>query len=316
MTPGLPEVHGVPRDGVGAQFPDALRAAIATRGVSLEYLRQYLSEQDLRVSVATLSYWRSGRRLPDRGPSMLVLAELEKVLELPAGFLTSKINPRRPGSRVASALPSHYETLLGPGPAFAPDTRYTEGVTNAAIEVLGLDWDDGLRRVSYHDRIEIRPDRTDGPHDVRTVFVADRDGVDRFPIWYTHDDPQAFPFVLPVSNCTLGRVAELREQVGVAAEMLLDWPLERGESYIVEHRLESIGQTRPTVNFFRRIGVGIREFVVEVRFPPEATPANAYCRRVIGEESFLVETPMVGSSLHLLEMDPTPGVYGMEWEWA
>lgn len=306
----------MPRDSVGAQFPAALRAAIATRGLSLEYLRAYLADQGLRVSVATLSYWRSGRRLPDRGPSMLVLAELEKLLELPAGFLTSKVNPRRPGSQVASALPSHYETVVGPGPAFTPGTRYTEGVINAAIEVLGLDWDDGLRRVSYHDRIEIRPDRTDGPHDVRTVFVADRDGVDRFPIWYTNDDHDAFPFVLPVSNCTLGRAAELRDQGGVAAEMFLDRPLEKGESYIVEHRLESIGQTSPTWNFYRRIGVGIREFVIEIRFPPETTPTSAYCRRVIGDESSLVETPVVGNSLHLLEMDPVPGIYGLEWAWS
>ena len=83
--------------------------------------------------------------------------------------------------------------------------------------MLGLNFDDGLERVTYHDRLEVRPDRTDGAHDVRTVFRARRAGVDRFPIWYSHSDLNAFPFVMGLSNCRLGRAIEFREKAAVAA---------------------------------------------------------------------------------------------------
>ena len=180
-------------------FTQALRAAITTRGTSLESLRLALMERGSRVSVATLSYWRSGRSRPDRGGSMIALAELEQVLRLPAGFLTSKVNPRGPGSAVASELPTHYQ--MAEVPSAGPGDPTDRDVVRAGIAMLGLNFDDGLERVTYHDRLEVRPDRTDGAHDVRTVFRARRAGVDRFPIWYSHSDLNAFPCLLYTSRC-------------------------------------------------------------------------------------------------------------------
>jgi len=297
------------QDAAGAEFSAALRAAVATRGVSLESLKNELARRGCRVSIATLSYWRSGHRSPDRGGSMLALAEMEDLLSLPAGFLTSKVNPRGPGSAVASGLPTHYQTVARREPS--SEARDSD----SGIVELGLDWDDGLDRVSYHDRIEIREDRTDGAHDVRTVFVARRAGVDRFPVWWSHDDPKAFPFVVALTNCHLGRALEVREECAVAAEMLLDRTLDAGESFIVEHRLEAIGQNTPTLNFHRQLSAPIRELVIEVRFHPDATPRAAATRRTVGGCDTLVPTPVVGNSLHLLEIDPLPGIYGLEWEW-
>lgn len=302
-------------EGAGeAAFTRALRAAISARGVSLETLRQELLERGSKVSVATLSYWRTGRSRPDRGGSMVALAQLEEVLGLPAGFLTSKVNPRGPGREAASELRTHYRMADRPS---VPGTGAPSDadVVRAGLAEVGMTWDDGLTRVSYHDRLEIRADRTDGAHDVRTVFIAARGGVERFPIWYTHDDEKAFPFVIGLSNCRLGRVVEFREKAAVAAEMILEHPLEKGESAIVEHRLESIGQTIPTMNLFRRVSGPIRELVMEVRFPPTQIPRQAWIKRVVAGEETVTPALVTGGSLHLLRIDPAPGVYGLEWDW-
>lgn len=319
MTVSPPPDPTVAADGRGGEvaesvFTLALRAAITTRGASLESLRQALLERGSRVSVATLSYWRSGRSRPDRGGSMIALAELEQVLRLPAGFLTSKVNPRGPGSVVASELPTHY--LMAAVPTTGPGDGTDTDVVKAGVGMLGLAFgDDGLDRVTYHDRLEVRPDRTDGAHDVRTVFMACREGVDRFPIWYSHSDATAFPFVMGLSNCRLGRAIEFREKAAVAAEMILDHPLDEGESAIVEHRLETIGQSIPVHNLMRRVGNPIRELVMEVRFPPNQTPESAVLHTVVDGRSTVRPTSLVGSSLHLLVIDPQPGVYGLAWTW-
>lgn len=294
-------------------FTKALRAAITTRGASLESLRQMLMERGSRVSVATLSYWRSGRSRPDRVGSMIALAELERVLRLPAGFLTSKVNPRGPGSAVASELPTHY--FMAEVPTTGPGDGTDAAVVQAGFAMLGLDPDDGLDRVSYHDRLEIRPDRTDGAHDVRTVFVARRAGVDRFPIWFSHSDAEAFPFVIGLSNCRLGQAIEFREKTAVAAEMILDHALDEGESAIVEHRVECIGQTMPMMELMRRVTAPIRELVMEVRFPPDQIPVSAQMHTTKDGAPYVREANLIGSSLHMLVIDPVPGVYGLEWTW-
>ena len=64
-------------------FADALRAAIDARGVSLVWLRDRLADLDNPVSVAALSYWRSGRRRPDSGESLAAVRAIETVLDLP-----------------------------------------------------------------------------------------------------------------------------------------------------------------------------------------------------------------------------------------
>ncbi len=317
--PALPDdadggiVGGGTDDAGGSVFTQALRAAIATRGASLESLRQALADLGSSVSVATLSYWRSGRSRPDRGGSMIALARLEGVLRLPPGFLTSKVNPRGPGSMVASELPTHY--LMAEVPTTGPGDGTDVDVVRAGFAMLGLDADDGLVRVTYHDRLEVRPDRTDGAHDVRTVFMARRGGVNRFPIWYSHSDRRAFPFVMALSNCRLGQVIEFREKTAVAAEMILDHPLEEGESVIVEHRMESIGQTVPVHNLMRRVTNPIRELVMEVRFVTEQIPTGAELHTMRDGQPLVRATTIVGNSLHLLVIDPQPGVYGLTWTW-
>ena len=69
--------------------------AIAERGVSLEYLRGRLQDLGTPLSVATLSYWRSGRSQPEHQTSLEALTTLEELLYLPAGHLRSRLRPSK-----------------------------------------------------------------------------------------------------------------------------------------------------------------------------------------------------------------------------
>ncbi|MGA6165336.1 transcriptional regulator [Amycolatopsis magusensis] len=86
-------------------FAAALRAAIRARGLGLERIRFRLLDRGVPVSLATLSYWQSGRCRPERPESLAALSELEDVLEVPPGSLTRLLGPPRRRTPAAFAAP-------------------------------------------------------------------------------------------------------------------------------------------------------------------------------------------------------------------
>jgi len=73
----------------GRPVRHALRAAIAARGLGLDRIQDRLRQHGIQLSTATLSYWQSGRRHPERAESLRALKLLESILELPAGSLSA-----------------------------------------------------------------------------------------------------------------------------------------------------------------------------------------------------------------------------------
>ena len=59
---------------VTGPFPEALRAAIQVKGLSLERLHHKLKTRGAPISITALSYWQSGRRRPERPESLRALA--------------------------------------------------------------------------------------------------------------------------------------------------------------------------------------------------------------------------------------------------
>ena len=66
------------------------------RGLSLARLQHRLADSGTPVSVATLSYWQSGRSQPERLDSFHAVVGLEDVLGLPAGGLSRLLDTPRP----------------------------------------------------------------------------------------------------------------------------------------------------------------------------------------------------------------------------
>jgi hypothetical protein len=119
-------------------FPEALRVAISRSGRSLESLRRRLDERGTPVSIATLSYWQSGRSRPQRAASLRAILHLEELLGLPAGHLMHRIGPRRwpsvpTSERATSPVPTAHsgvESALAELQFGPVDNHFADGTTH------------------------------------------------------------------------------------------------------------------------------------------------------------------------------------------
>ena len=111
-------------DGGKGAFATTLTAAIRASGLTLDSIRLELAEHDVRISVATLSYWQNGRSQPAGAHAVRTLTAMEQVLGVPVrigtprglGGLTDVINGPE-WACVAGLL------LVGRGGAASPKGR-------------------------------------------------------------------------------------------------------------------------------------------------------------------------------------------------
>ncbi|MEP7161749.1 MAG: hypothetical protein ABI746_11705 [Dermatophilaceae bacterium] len=293
---------------VDDEFAQALRAAIAQRGLSLGRVRYHLAQRGHEVSVATLSYWQSARSRPERAASLAALAQLEEVLRVPPGGLSRRLPSRRRGVGKGGAVPmaaeARLESLLDDG-----------GVADRLVESLGMSWDEGVRRISVHDRIEIGAERCGMTHTIRELLVANRSGCSRFPLCYRYQRGGDHVDLTAVHNCQIGRLATEPDQRLLVAEIQLGRILQEGETVLVEHRIQ-MPEVRITDQFVER-GVirTVRSAHTEVVFPAEAMPLSAERYTVVDGQHKAEPMVIAGPSLHALVLDFGPGLYGLRWTW-
>jgi transcriptional regulator with XRE-family HTH domain len=290
-------------------FATALRAAIARRGLGLERLHERLRARGASVSVATLSYWQSGRSRPERRESLTALAHLESVLEVPVGSLSGLLGPPRPRGRWLRRVPDSPD--IG---AFWPHPRQIE----VAVQGVDTRWDERLTRISQQDRLTV--DATRGEHTTfsRQVLRAEADGPDRWVVILhldEHDRP--LPDVRPLHNCRLGRSISQPDSGILVAELLFDRPLVRGETIITEHELVNVAPYPLATNYERKFRLPVREFVLEVCFDPSAVPVRCVrFARTDGAAEVAREVAIDGAStVHGVALNFGPGSYGFRWEW-
>lgn len=285
-------------------FADAFADAVRRRGVSLRWLSHRLKELGNPVSVATLSYWRSGERLPERRTSMDALGTLEDLLHLHTGELTDKLGaPRRPGPKVPI---QNLEEVMD---------ATTEAVVRC-LEKIECPWGTDL----VEDRIEVTVDCDAGGevfrYGVRVVWTAIRDHAQRFPFVFTVDDPaQDDPVFESVIGARVGRVAEERDAGVFAYEMLLHRPLVKGGTAITEFWVENPRDESGEYSLTHSVTRRTREVTLWARFNPAMRPAGAE-RSTKDADGVLTESVIdaVGASeLFLVERQFGPGNVSLRW---
>ena len=285
------------------EFPEAFAEALARRGVSLAWLHERLVERGHPVSPAALSYWRSGRSQPERSTSRDALVEVEHLLHVPAGGLTSLLGPsRRPGPRPAE------RTLRD---LFAEHPGMERALAEIGFEGL---YDEVVEQVR-HLVMDVEPDGRIARIHVRAVMQARRDGARRTPLVMTMDERGRLPRFVPVAGCAIGRGTVDAESGVYAAELLLDRSLAKGETIPYELTIELAQPIEETwVDHYaaRRL----TELLVWVRFDPERLPSHVERYVVDGgdERSEKLELGE-GTSAHALARGFGPGVLGIRWGW-
>ncbi len=289
--------------GADYEFAEALREAIEARGLSLDRVRAHLVSYGHDVSIATLSYWQTGRSLPVRKASVQALGALEVVLRVPRGSLAAK-------------LPTQRIRRREPPPQLHREPALRLGVAHAIADQLGLAWSDGFHRITQHDQLTIDADRRIAGQVVNDLIVSDRDGFNRYLVGYSSDEVGISLEIEPLEGCRVGRIVRDPRLTLTVVELLLPQNLRTGEPWQVRHRVHTVGGAR-RVDAWRRVYLTrLREASVEVTFPPDDPPLHVgvYVGPDV-EDAVYSPTQLTGRNLLVHRSDHGPGTIAVRWDW-
>lgn len=284
-------------DGVfGAAFRDALDA----RRTSLGALQRSLEARGTRVSLATLSYWRSGQREPEQEGSLRALAEIEQILQLDPGELESLLERRR--HRVAPHLLAdlskdheRIRDLLGELDFRSPSDRLID------------------REVTL--KYELGPDRAP----IRSTYVVVVESIhahaDRRATVLTVRPGAETPQITPLGGYRLGQLHHDRERGIVVGEMLLDRPLVAGETALLEQEVAYRTPDPDDNCYFYWAVRKMTSVSLWIRFHPDHVPARCEYYTVIDGEEQVTELETFGASVSRTVTGFGPGTLGIRWHW-
>lgn len=286
-------------------FAEVLTEAIQQRGLSLERIRARLDAAGVPVSIATLSYWQSGRSLPTRSRSYHTLLELEKILNLEPGHLTQ-----------------HTHTADGRTRREAFEWQKVVPVRDLATQIiddLGIDMQGQLSRVSTFDLITIREDRTEATQDTRVTWRAERQGLHRWAVVIEQDsDSEGPPSIEPIFGCSVGEVIEVPERRLMVAEMLGPRPLHRGDLFNAEYRITYSPGNSPSYRAQRAVSEQVKLLTLCVRFAEGVLPASvsaSVAAQLDEEATQTTPVEMARNDVQYVWTDAKPGVYSLHWDW-
>ncbi|WP_298037660.1 hypothetical protein [uncultured Microbacterium sp.] len=284
-------------------FAQALRRGIEVRGVTLTWVHDAIAAQGAPVSVATLSSWRSGARMPEGERSREAVEALEQALGMPSGALTGLIGPSRRTGRVGEVefpwgdeqLGAAVEEVLAEFPLERP-LRTRELTTQVVADVgpgLGV-----TQRAT------------------RSLLQSTTGVVTAIPIlevmpWASGTAPTFHA----VSGGRIAQTAAHSSGRVFGAVVELDQPLTPGDTVMLETRVEFPADGPPV----REVGHGaarsIRELLLWVRFTPDALPG--WCNLVDdqpGEALDVTPFPLgQGGAANVVRAPWGPGALGIHW---
>jgi hypothetical protein len=300
------EVAAAVREG---PFEVAFDLVIRHHGLSLEALQRRMASRGAHVSLATLSYWRRGRRHPEGHRSLHAVGVAEGCLGLPTEALTRLV--ARP--RVRSAEP-------WPGGVSLAGALGSEPTELASCDGIDLDGNARLALASVHQRATLGADRTERSVRTELVVTSRADGVDR---WVSFFRPQHGgghrPVLRSARCCRPGRVRRDADSELVALELRFDYPLRAGETYVFDFEFGYDG-TPPETSYLQfGVRAPARQIVLQACFDPAAVPVRCYRYHRPHEGGPAADRPELpvgpSSTSHIAVLDAQPGVYGMCWEW-
>lgn len=283
-------------------FADVFAAAVVERRMSLRSLHRRLADRGTPVSMATLSYWRSGKRVPERRASYDALRVLERLLELDEAALTSLVaGPARraPGER------RDFDDVAG-----------TPGATDRVIQSMGGPWPVELSERSEQVVVDFDTEGYSVRLANRTLWRAESDGAQRtVVILQTDRPPKMAPSVRNGHGCSIGLNRWDDESGVLAFEIVLDRALRAGETALSEYVLSGRVDAEPDVSYEIVARGWTSELSLWVRFDAACLPSGceAYTITDAGEQAAPIE--LIGTSLHFVTRGFGPGRMGIRWTW-
>ncbi|MDQ0727729.1 hypothetical protein [Microbacterium sp. W4I20] len=287
---------------VADAFAAALRDAINAKKVTLSWLQQRLKRRGNRVSMATLSYWRSGARRPEGAQSLAALSDIEELLGLEDGHLTKRLrSTKRTGP-------------LGPS-QFPIDEEGVEQAVKEAFAALDTAYPDPTREVTTHSVTDVDAEGNLSYSVTRSVIQATSGTVRATPfLELTPGVRTTSPIFSAVSGGRItGKYSHSSGEVhGVLFE--LDAPLTAPDTTIVEWSVAYPPGYPPTHETGHAVSRQCRELLVWTRFHPDALPD--WCEERVETPAGVTITPVSvnrSGSVHQLYRAFGPGVVELRW---
>ncbi|MCK2034840.1 hypothetical protein KZC51_01715 [Microbacterium sp. SSW1-49] len=283
-------------------FAGALRDAISAKQITLSRLQERLRARGNRVSLATLSYWRSGARRPEGAQSLAAVADLESLLDLDQGFLTKFLGPtNRTGP-------------LGPS-RFPIDEQAIERAARDAYAALGAPYPDMSREVTTHSVTDVDADGNVAFCSTRSIVQSTSGTITATPfLELTPGVNTPAPLISAVSG---GRIsARYSHPSGEVHGVLFEFdaPVTAPKTTVVEWSI-SYPPDYPTM---RETGHAVarqcRELLVWTRFHPDALPD--WCEERIETPTGTTVAEMTldgGTSVHQVRRAFGPGAIELAW---
>lgn len=281
------------------EFSTTFRAALDRRPMTLSALRERLMSHGNPVSISALSAWRNGERRPSGARSLAIVADIETILGLAPGSLSSKIEP---SARGAFAAPRHISIGL--------DEVY-EIVDSVSAALLSDPLESG-REMSTHIVMDVDETGRVASQAIRTRLKAVGTPITEITSVEIPPRPSdVAPIVHAVSGC---RVAgRLDRPDGFGTLLALDRTVEVGRTTMIEYR-QDFPEGYPGETEYRHITARtIRELLLWVRFPPDALPTWAEEVEVVEGVTTRSLRHLDGTAVHAARNDFPPGLLALKW---
>ena len=237
-----------------------LRDGINARGVTLAWLHDQLRLRGNAVSMATLSYWRSGTRRPEGAQSIAALSDIEELLELAAGALTGSLgDTKRTGPVGRSQFPI--------------DERELEEMVKDAFAALGTPYPDTTREVTTHSVTDVDAQGNVSYCLTRSIVQSTTGTVAAIP--FLELSPGVRTPAPVLSAVSGGRIsARYSHPSGEVHGALfeLESPLTAPETAVIEWSIGFPAGYPPTQETGHAVARQCRELMVWTRFHPDALP--------------------------------------------
>lgn len=283
-------------------FAEAFAEGLERQGMSLGALRRELVARGAPVSLAALSYWRSGLRQPEQEQSMRAVVAIEQILGLFPGELESLAAPGRrrlPRSHPLDVYPADrrevISRLLG---ELGMTTPFDELIERDAT--LKYDLDDRGRafRMTHI-----------------AVVEALVNGARRRPAVLVGENPDEEPLnFVSLGGHRIGRVVSDPQSMVTIAEMLLDEELASGATAVLE-KVIAIDAAEDDNELLYWAWPRMRSVTLWVRFHPDLVPPRCQAFTVVDGVERAEEITTYGHSANHTVSGFGPGTVGLRWFW-
>lgn len=295
-------MESISAEGSPATFATAFRVAIQDRKTTLARLHARLADRGNPVSMATLSYWRSGARRPEGAQSLAAVADLEQLLGLDGGTLLDRLGPTHRTGPIGST-------------AFPFDEDVTERRVRETFEAMGSPYPDPTRELSTHVVVDVDSAGRIVRRTTRILLQVIAGTISSTPfVEISTGTPIPAPLFTVLAGGRVGALHSHESSEVHGFRLEFERPVTSPDTTLFEWSVTYPPEMPLADGTGHGVAFQSRELMLWVRFDPDGVPR--WCEEVeeTSNGELIMPREMHGaSSVHALRRGFGPGALSIRW---